>query len=69
MTAPMKPRPIWAAYNQTGALDVNCPHCGAEHGQWCTRDDGRLGRIPCIARMSASDDGYRDFSEPLRGDA
>jgi hypothetical protein len=61
----MKPQPIWAAYNETGALGVRCPHCGAERGKWCTRDDGRLGRVPCVARASASGaDRPHDFSEP-----
>lgn len=63
-------QPIWLAY--VGALDVDCPTCGAERGKWCSRPDGRLGRIPCVARASASgagDDRPRDFSVPLRGDA
>jgi hypothetical protein len=67
----MKRQPIWAAYNETGALAVACPRCGAERGKWCTRDDGRLGRVPCVARVSGSDaDRPRDFGEPLhRGEA
>jgi len=65
MTAPMKPRPIWQAYSDTGALDVECPHCGAERGKWCSREGGRLGRVPCVARAAASGvDRPHDFSEP-----
>ena len=58
---------IWQAYNDTGALAVACPHCGAERGKWCTRDDGRLGRVPCVARAAASgvgDNRPHDFGEP-----
>jgi len=62
----MKPQPIWAAYNTTGALAVSCPRCGAEPGKWCTNDDGRLGRVPCVARATATGATHRphDFSEP-----
>jgi hypothetical protein len=60
---------IWAAYSDTGALEVTCPHCDAGPGQWCTRDDGRVRRVPCIARTAATGlvtvDRYRDFTEPL----
>lgn len=70
MTTPTKPRPIWQAYAETGALEIDCPTCHAERGVFCTRAGGRLGRIPCVARAAAScasgDDGYRDFSEPTR---
>jgi hypothetical protein len=57
-------QPIWAAYNETNALAVRCPHCGAEPGKWCTRDDGRLGRVPCVARASSGADRPHDFGEP-----
>lgn len=48
------PAPIVAAYRQAGALDINCPHCGADPGSYCTRDDGRLRRTPCVARCRSS---------------
>lgn len=73
MTVPTKPRPIWAAYAAVGALAVSCPTCGAERGQWCSKPDGRVGRIPCVARTAATGivagdgDTSRDFSEPLHG--
>lgn len=64
-------RPIWQAYSDTGALEVTCPHCGAEPNKWCTRSDGRVRRIPCIERASATaaltppGKHYgRNFSEP-----
>ena len=67
----MKARPIWQAYNDTGALAVPCPRRGAERGKWCTREDGLVRRIPCVTRASATGVGSgnrpRDFSEPLAG--
>ncbi len=66
-----RPHAIWAAYNDTGALDVTCPHCQAQPGRWCTKDDGRVRRVPCIARSAMtgaieSAKYGRDFSEPTR---
>lgn len=69
----MKPgRAIWAAYNDTGSLSVACTNCGAQQGQWCTRPDGRVRRVPCVDRSAASissGDGKpysaRDFSQPI----
>lgn len=61
---------IWAAYNDTGALEVACTNCGAEKGRWCTKPDGRVSRVPCVARAAdasliAPDPRQpRDFSEP-----
>ena len=66
----MSRRPIWAAYSDTGAIDVHCPNCSAEPGQWCTRADGVARRIPCVDRTVSGigvGDGRpyaRDFSEP-----
>lgn len=48
-------RAIWAAYEDTGALSIPCPNCGAEQGVWCTKPDGRVAKTPCIARISAAD--------------
>ena len=28
-----------------------CPNCGAPPNEWCTRADGHVRRIPCIARI------------------
>lgn len=67
---PVNGRPIWEAYTDTGALDVVCPHCGAEPKQWCTRDDGHVRRVPCIARATdgvGTGDGKpyaRDYTQP-----
>lgn len=64
----MTRQPIWEAY--AGARDIPCPTCGAEPGAWCTRPDGRVGRVPCVARLAAaehpqsSDDKPASFSEP-----
>lgn len=75
-------RPIWAAYEDTGALSVNCANCQAEQGVWCTKPDGRVSRVPCVARIASADiapptahEPARlptpavDFSEPRRSDA
>jgi len=71
MTTPTKGRPIWQAYADTGALEMSCPHCRAEPGQWCSRDDGRVRRVPCVARAAAPGvvagaGRPRDFSEPIK---
>lgn len=62
---------IWAAYSDTDALSTSCPNCGALPGRWCTKPDGRVRRIPCVARATAAigtGDGKpyiaRDFSLP-----
>ncbi|ORB84677.1 hypothetical protein B1987_13710 [Mycobacterium kansasii] len=61
---------IWAAYGDTGALEVACPNCSADQGHWCTKPDGRVSRVPCVSRAAAASltvahtDKYRDFSEP-----
>lgn len=63
-------KPIWQAYNDCNALAIDCPNCDAEQGNWCTRDNGRVRRVPCVARAAAgglvvtATDKYRDFSEP-----
>lgn len=47
------PGPVAAAY--FGALDIACPHCGAEIGRYCTNSDtGRLRRAPCVPRCRVS---------------
>lgn len=45
---------IWAAYNAVGALEVPCPTCSAPVSIWCTREDGKVRRLPCIARAAAA---------------
>jgi hypothetical protein len=49
-----KGHPVPPAYTDTGSLHVDCTNCGAEPGQWCARDDGRIRRMPCIARIASS---------------
>lgn len=47
------PGPIPTAYADTGAIDRDCPHCGAEAGSFCIHDgiSGRVERkVPCLAR-------------------
>lgn len=61
-------RPIWAAYDDTNTLGVECPQCAADTGMWCTKPDGRVSRVPCVARIAAADiptpaDGHQ-FGEP-----
>ena len=48
-------RAVLPAYSDTGALAVACTNCGAEAGQVCVKDDGRLSRVPCVARLAAAD--------------
>ncbi|WP_431523743.1 zinc finger domain-containing protein [Mycobacterium shigaense] len=67
----MSKRPVLAAYTDTGALDVSCPHCDAQPGQWCVTDDGRPRRVPCVARVcaggtipAAGPSAGRDYAEP-----
>lgn len=66
----MKGRAIWSAYSDTGALEIACPHCAAATGQWCTKPDGRVSRVPCVARTAEASlvvpdpRKHRDFSEP-----
>lgn len=67
-----KGRAVPAAYSDTGALGVACPHCGAGGGEPCTKTDGRTSRVPCVDRLAAADIATPvlttavDFSEPRR---
>lgn len=47
------PAPIQAAY--AGALDNDCPGCGAAVQVHCSRPDGRLRRTPCLDRLRMVD--------------
>ncbi len=67
----MTGRAVPAAYQDTGAANVHCPHCGAEPGQPCTKSDGRISRVPCVDRIAAADltptagvTAAVDYSEP-----
>lgn len=69
----MTGRAVLAAYRDTGAAKLPCPHCEAEPGQPCTKPDGRISRVPCVDRIAAADLGPTtsatpvvDFSEPRR---
>lgn len=61
---------IWAAYDDCNALAIQCPNCCAPKGNWCTKDDGRVRRVPCVSRAAAGGfivadtRRHRDFSEP-----
>lgn len=48
-------RPIWQAYSDTNALAVPCTNCCAQQGIWCTKPDGRVSKMPCVARIAAAD--------------
>jgi len=68
----MTGQPIWQAYAETAALDIECPNCWAPAGVWCTKSDGRVARVPCLARAGTAEEipAYektfgRDFSEPI----
>lgn len=51
----MKGRAVLAAYADTGADAIACPHCDAEPGEPCRKPDGRVSRVPCVARLAAAD--------------
>lgn len=62
---------VLAAYRDTGALAITCPHCATEPGQPCTKPDGRVSKVPCVARIANADlaptiavTAVVDFSEP-----
>lgn len=66
--------PIDRAYEAASdAITRACPRCGAHAGVYCQKPDGRLARIPCLARAKAAASevftgagkNYRDYSEPL----
>lgn len=69
------PAPIAEAYRLSGALAIGCPHCGAPVGTYCTRDDGRVRRTPCVARCrisspipeSSDPEGHSDAAETRTG--
>ncbi|WP_193043169.1 hypothetical protein [Mycolicibacterium baixiangningiae] len=72
-------RPIPEAYR--GAIDVPCPTCSAEPGEFCLVEDDchgpRRRRVPCVRRcppspsptdvehQAAATRPTRSFSEPL----
>jgi hypothetical protein len=62
----VKGRAVLAAYRDTGASEIACPHCDARAGQPCTKSDGRISRVPCVGRLAAADIGSTAVA-PLRG--
>lgn len=42
--------PIWSAY-RSARISSECPNCHARPNVWCTRPDGHVRRVPCIARV------------------
>lgn len=49
--------PVLEAYAETGALDVDCIHCGAKAGEFCCHDPevgGMPRRLPCPKRIVAA---------------
>lgn len=58
-TGPGRPRsagPVDGAYAD-GALDRDCPHCGALRASFCRRADGSFKRVPCCTRLKGSEVG------------
>ncbi|OBI08633.1 hypothetical protein A5715_00620 [Mycolicibacter heraklionensis] len=51
----MTGRAVTAAYTDTGANEISCPHCGAEPGQACVKPDARISKVPCVGRIAAAD--------------
>lgn len=69
----MTGRAVLAAYRDTGAMNITCPHCDGEPGQPCTKPTGDISRVPCVARLAAADLAPTtslttavDYSEPRR---
>lgn len=51
----MTGRAVMAAYQDTGAANIPCPHCAAQPGRPCTKPDGRISKVPCVDRLTAAD--------------
>lgn len=46
--------PVWAAYDQHGAVDLPCETCGAGEREACVNLATKLTRkIPCVSRLKA----------------
>lgn len=45
-------RPVWAAYDVNGAIDRQCPTCGALPNDACVSRTQRPQKIPCLSRMT-----------------
>ncbi|MGO3325339.1 hypothetical protein [Gordonia sp. (in: high G+C Gram-positive bacteria)] len=44
--------PVWDAYDQHGAIDRECPTCGAGEREACVNAvNGKTRKIPCFARL------------------
>jgi len=50
----VKGRAVPAAYTDTGADLIACPHCAAGIGEPCVKSDGRVSRAPCCARLAGA---------------
>lgn len=62
----MRGRAVLAAYADTGANEITCPHCEAEPDHPCTKSDGRVSRVPCVDRLAAADlSGARSRTDTL----
>lgn len=44
-------KPIWASYADVTDMSLPCPNCRAVD-TWCSAPDGRVRRVPCIARLT-----------------
>jgi len=54
MTTRTKAQPIWTALQRDRCVGHRLSNLSCRTRQWCTRDNGRLGRVPCVARAAAS---------------
>lgn len=55
MTRRTRPYALATEVYADAAMDRACPNCHAAPNDWCTRPDGEIRSVPCIARMRATD--------------
>ena len=49
---PTDGEPVWSAYEQHGAIDLDCRTCGAPPNEGCVNTTTGLDRrIPCVSRL------------------
>jgi hypothetical protein len=50
---------VLLAYVDTDSLEVLCPNCDAEPGEFCRHEDGVARKIPCPKRITEAAKGCR----------